>query len=112
MRDPEKNVYTVIGEGLIVRGEINCASNLKIEGRVNGNVVCLSLIVGKTGWISGDVSTEDVLVEGTIHGQIQSGTVELKDGSMLEGDISSHTLEMEHGATFAGSVHPAKDKIY
>lgn len=98
----------MIGEDLIVNGNISCKSDLMIEGRVEGNVSCTSLFVGKTGRITGDIATEDVLVEGTVLGMIKSRSVELKDGSTLEGDISSQTLAIDHGATFTGSVHPTK----
>jgi len=94
---------------MLVDGDINCKSDLIIEGRVEGNVSCVSLLVGKTGLVSGDISNEDVLVEGTVHGMIKSESVELKDGCTLEGDISSRTLMIDQGAIFTDSVQPAKD---
>jgi cytoskeletal protein CcmA (bactofilin family) len=106
MWDQEKKDCSVIGEDLIVNGDINCKSDLMIEGKIEGNVVCMSLFVGKSGRVTGDVNTEEVLIEGTIHGKITSGSVELKDGCILEGDISSKTLAVDHGATFTGSVKP------
>lgn len=99
----------MIGEDMIVTGNIECKSDLTVAGRVEGNITCVSLLVGKTGQIAGDISAEDVLVEGTIHGMIKSESIALKDGCMLEGDIASHTLSIEHGADFAGSVEPARD---
>ncbi|MFQ5626808.1 MAG: polymer-forming cytoskeletal protein, partial [Methyloligellaceae bacterium] len=109
MWNSEKNGRSMIGADLLVTGDIKCKSDLIIDGRVEGNVSCVSLLVGKTGLITGDISTEDVLVEGPVHGMIKSQRVELKDGCTLEGNISSRTLAIDHGATFAGSVRPAKD---
>ena len=109
MWNSEKKVCSKIGKDLLVNGDINCKSDLIIDGRVEGNVSCVSLLVSKTGLISGDISTEDVLVEGTIHGMIKSESVELKDGCTLEGNISSRTLAIDHGAIFTGSVRRAKD---
>ena len=109
MWDEDNKDGSVIGEDLIVTGNINSKSDLMIEGSVEGNVTCISLFVGKSGTITGDINTQDVLVEGTVHGMITSGSVELKDGCTLEGDISSKSLAIDHGAEFTGSVHPIKD---
>ncbi len=108
MLDSDNKDCSVIGEDLIVKGDIDSKSDLVIEGRVEGNVSCLSLIVGKSGTITGDVYTEAVVVEGTIHGMVTSENVELKDGCTLEGDISSVMLAIDHGAEFNGMVRPNK----
>ena len=109
MWDEDKKDCSVIGQDLIINGEIKCKSDLMIEGQVEGNISCVSLYVGKSGRIIGDINTDDVLVEGTIHGMINSGSVELKDGCILEGNISSQTLSIDHGAEFTGSVRNSKD---
>lgn len=79
IRDPENENCSVIGEDLIVQGNI-----------------------------TGDITTDDLLVEGYVHGMIQSDNVELKEGCKLEGDIAVQTLAMDHGAAFNGSVLPLK----
>lgn len=109
MWDHDNKDCSVIGQDLIVSGNIACKSDLMIEGRVEGNVACTSLFVGKTGRIMGDITSEDVLLEGSVQGMIHSRSVELKDGCSLEGDISSHTLAIDHGATFTGSVKPTSN---
>jgi cytoskeletal protein CcmA (bactofilin family) len=109
MWDNDNKDCSVIGEDLIVSGEIKCKSDLMVVGRVDGNISCVSLFVGKSGAVTGDITTEDVSVEGTVKGTISSGSVELRDGCKLEGDISSQTLSIDHGADFTGSVRPSKD---
>lgn len=109
MRDPENENCSVIGEDLIVQGNIICSSELMIEGQVVGDITCVSLMVGKSGNITGDITTDDLLVEGSVHGMIQSDNVELKEGCKLEGDIAVQTLAMDHGAAFNGSVLPLKN---
>ncbi len=111
MWSSEKKICSRIGKDLIINGDIHSKSYLVVEGRVEGNVSSISLHVGKTGLISGGIFTKDVIVEGTIHGMIESENVDLRDGCKLLGDIASHTLSMEHGAVFNGAVKPNKDKI-
>ena len=110
MRDLENKKCSVIGEGLVVQGNIICNSDLMIEGQVEGNISCVSLLVRKSGNVTGDITTEELLVEGRVHGKIRSDTVELKDGCTCEGKIASQTLAMDHGAIFTGSALPLKKK--
>lgn len=112
MWDPDNKNCSVIGEGLIVQGNVKSKSNLKIEGDVEGNVSCVSLLVGKSGSVKGDITTQDALIEGTVHGMIRSGIVELKDGSKLEGDVTSKTLAVDHGAVFTGFAQPIKSNSH
>ncbi len=109
MWDQDNSDGSVIGEDLIVTGNINCKSDLLIVGNVEGNISCVSLLVGESGKVNGDITSENVIVEGTISGMITSGSVELKDGCTLEGDITSSTLAIDHGAEFSGSVRPGKE---
>ncbi len=109
MWDQDNNNGSVIGEDLIVAGDINCKSDLLIVGNVEGNISCVSLHIGKSGKVTGDITTEDIIVEGTINGKVTSGSVELKEGCAVEGDITSKSLAIDHGAGFTGSVCPGKD---
>jgi cytoskeletal protein CcmA (bactofilin family) len=104
MWNPENKDVSVIGEDLVVNGNINCKCDLMIEGRVEGNVSCTSLLVSRCGRIIGDISSESVLLEGSVQGMINSRSVELKEGCLLLGDIASQTLAVDHGANFTGSV--------
>ena len=108
MWDQDNKNCSVIGEDLVVQGDISCNSDLMIEGQVEGNISCVSLFVGKSGNVTGDITTDDLLVAGNVHGKIQSDSVELKEGCTLEGDISSQTLAMDHGAIFTGYALPVK----
>lgn len=109
MRDKDHKDHSVIGEDLVIDGNLSCKSDLLIEGNVEGNISCMSLYVGRTGKVTGDISSDQASIEGAVQGMIKSGGVELKDGCTLEGDIESQTLAMDHGAAFTGSVRPTKD---
>ncbi|MHA1164848.1 MAG: bactofilin family protein [Alphaproteobacteria bacterium] len=110
MRELENSNCSVIGEDLIIQGNVTCSRDLMIEGQVEGDISCVSLLVGKSGDITGNIATDDLLIEGRVHGMIKSDNVELKNGCTLEGDIAAQTLAMDHGAVFTGSVLPVKKK--
>ena len=102
--EDDKKERSTIGEDLVVDGNITCKSDLLIEGNVEGNVTCVALHVGKSGYVTGDIKSEETRIEGRVIGMIRSRSVELKDGCTLEGDIESQTLAVDHGAGFTGSV--------
>ena len=99
----------MIGEDLVVDGNITCKSDLLIEGNVDGNVSCVALRVGRTGRVTGDIKSDETQIEGRVVGMVKSRSVELKEGCILEGDIESQTLAVDHGASFSGAVKPTGD---
>lgn len=110
MWDQDNTSGSVIGEDLIVTGDIKSKSDLLIIGNVEGNITCVTLLVGKSGKVNGDITSENLVIEGGIQGMVSSASVELKDGCSVEGDITSSSLSIDHGAEFIGSVRPGKDK--
>ena len=53
---------SIIGKDLTITGDVTSKGELRIDGRVQGNVHCLSLILGENPEIKGDVKAEDVLI--------------------------------------------------
>lgn len=110
MWDEENKSNSVIGEDLVVTGNILCKSGLLIQGEVEGNVTCTHLQVSNSGRVTGDISTEDALIEGAVNGSITSRKVDLREGCVMEGDIASESLSIDHGANFTGSAKPRKSQ--
>ena len=57
---------STIGEDLTITGDVTSKGELRIDGRVQGNVDCLSLILGENSEIKGDVKAEEVLIRGRL----------------------------------------------
>jgi cytoskeletal protein CcmA (bactofilin family) len=61
-----------IGEDLAITGDVTSKGELRIDGRVQGNVHCLSLILGENSEIKGDVKAEEVLIRGRLIGSVRA----------------------------------------
>ncbi|MDA0194759.1 MAG: polymer-forming cytoskeletal protein [Bacteroidetes bacterium] len=94
----------IIGKGTIVNGDLETFGNIRIEGKMIGNLKTKSkLIIGHSSEIGGNVVAQNADVEGTINGNIEvSEILCLKTTAVINGDISTNKLIVESGAVFNG----------
>lgn len=105
----EQNISTLIGEGCVINGHIRAKDYVRIDGMLEGNVtVDLGLILGEKGVINGDVKAQEIIVHGTVNGNLYSEKLEIKFSGRIKGAISTQKIEMEEGAVYNGSIsmHP------
>jgi cytoskeletal protein CcmA (bactofilin family) len=93
---------TVIGDGLKIFGNVTAEGLIEINGQIEGDLQCTSLIVSPKGRIVGSITAEQVAVNGRVEGPIQGGDVVLKSEAHVVGDIHHQTLTIEKGAYFDG----------
>jgi cytoskeletal protein CcmA (bactofilin family) len=97
---------TVIAEGLKIVGNVTAEGLVEIDGQIEGELTCTTLIISRNGHIKGPIHAEQLVVDGTVEGPVQGGNVVLKSQAHVVGDIRHHSLAMEMGAFFDGrSVH-------
>ena len=98
------NSSNTIGKGTTVEGNIETYGNLRVDGRVVGNIVTKSkLVLGQTSQVDGNILTQNAEVFGEIKGKIEvSDLLVLKASSVVHGDILTNKLVVETGATFNG----------
>jgi cytoskeletal protein CcmA (bactofilin family) len=97
-------MQSVLGEGSRFDGTGRVAGMLRVDGSWEGALdVAETLVVGKTGVVSGDVRARNVVVCGRVIGTITATeSVELQKGCRLEGDIQTRTFVVEEGVFFQG----------
>jgi cytoskeletal protein CcmA (bactofilin family) len=93
---------TVIAEGLKIVGSVTAEGLVEVNGQIEGELYCASLIVSPKGRICGGVQAERVVVHGSVEGPIQGGEVVLKPHAHVVGDIQHQSLAVESGAYFDG----------
>jgi cytoskeletal protein CcmA (bactofilin family) len=97
---------TVIGNTIVVDGEISGDEALVIQGTVKGKISLKeSLFIEGTGVVEADIETQNVDVAGQVTGNIlASDKVELKSDCRVVGDIKSPRILIADGASFKGNV--------
>jgi len=98
------NARNIIGKGTQVNGDMETFGNIRIEGKMIGNLKTKSkLIIGHSSEVEGNVTAQNADVEGIINGNIEvSEILCLKATAVINGDISTNKLIVEDGAVFNG----------
>ncbi|MEJ2117014.1 MAG: polymer-forming cytoskeletal protein [Alphaproteobacteria bacterium] len=108
---PERMAPSIIGEDLTVTGNVLSKGEVQVDGQIQGDVHCSSLIVGEKAQITGGIVAEDVVVRGQVMGSIRGVRVTLQASSHVEGDIFHQSLAIEQGAFFEGKSRRSEDPI-
>jgi cytoskeletal protein CcmA (bactofilin family) len=93
---------TIIAEGLKIVGSVTAEGLVEVNGHIEGDLHCTSLVVSPKASISGGVEAERVVVNGRVEGPIRGGEVVLKSRAHVVGDIQHQSLAIEAGAFFDG----------
>lgn len=99
------NSSNTIGKGTVLEGNIETYGNIRIEGKVIGNVKSKSKVaLGNSSNIQGNITAQNADIEGEVKGKIEiSELLVLKATAIINGDIVTGKLVVEPGAVFNGS---------
>lgn len=99
------NSSNVIGKGTTLEGNIETFGNIRIEGRVHGNIKSKAKIaLGNSSHVEGNITAQNADIEGTVKGKIDIAEIlVLKASAVVHGDISTGKLVVEPGAVFNGT---------
>jgi cytoskeletal protein CcmA (bactofilin family) len=106
-----KMVPSIIGEDLMIIGSVNSKGEIQVDGEIQGDIHCGSLLLGDKSQVMGNVIAEDVVVRGRVVGSIRGLRVTLQAQSHVEGDIFHQSLAIEQGAYFEGKSRRSDDPL-
>ena len=98
------NSSNIIGKGTIVSGSIETFGNIRVEGKVIGDIKTKSKAAfGHSSQVDGSVLAQNAEIAGHITGTIEvTEQLVLKATAIIDGDIITNKLLVESGATFNG----------
>src|SRR5271155_1270968 len=97
----------VLGKSVIVKGQIFSREDLTIDGEVEGTVELQEhrLTVGPNGKVLASVKAREIIVIGTIHGNVETtDKIDIRKEAKLVGDIRTARIVIEDGAYFKGNI--------
>ncbi|BDD06191.1 bactofilin family protein [Aureibacter tunicatorum] len=94
-----------IGRGTLLKGDIETEGNVRIEGKLVGNIKCQAKVV--IGVAEAHVDGNILAKNGEIHGQVDGviyieEMLVLRTGAKVNGEIYAKKLVIEAGAEFNG----------
>ncbi len=103
----------IIGEGSVLKGNFNSSGNIRLEGKVIGDISSSSKVAcGETSVVDGNVIAENAEIAGKVTGKVTiSELLILKSTASIDGDITTSNLIIESGASFNGSCSMGKEVI-
>ena len=93
---------TVIAKGLKIVGSVTAEGLVEVNGQIEGELRCSSLVIARGAHVTGTIAAERVVVDGKVEGPIHGGEVLLKSQAYVVGDIHHKSLAIEKGAYFEG----------
>jgi len=93
---------STIGEDLMIAGDVRSKGEIHLDGRVQGDVHCTSLVLGENSRLEGSVIAEDLVILGRLVGSVRALRVMLQSRSHVEADLLHNSLAIEQGAYFEG----------
>ncbi|MFM8743855.1 MAG: polymer-forming cytoskeletal protein, partial [Cytophagales bacterium] len=102
--DEISNSSNVIGKGTVLEGNIDTFGNIRIEGKIIGNIKSKSKVaLGNSSHVDGNISAQNADIEGEVKGKIDiAELLVLKSTAVIHGDIITGKLVVESGAIFNG----------
>ena len=108
----EKNTSTnlssslLIGESVIITGTVKAENEVTIQGSIDGDVDCHSVLVTKTGNIKGKLKAENIKVEGKVEGEINiNNLLEIHSSGSVNGKVFYGNIQIEEGGKLLGEIN-------
>ncbi len=107
-------IRSLVGEGMVVQGDIRFSEGLRNDGEVFGDVLAQGearsiLVISDNARVHGKVLASHVIINGEVKGPVHaSELLELQPKARVEGDVRYDILEMHPGALLEGELKSLK----
>lgn len=97
--------HNTLAYGTKVVGDIQAENDFRLDGSVEGTIICKGkIIIGTKGVMQGTMTCANADVMGTVKGKmVIADTLSLKSTARVEGEIITKTLSIEPQAVFSGT---------
>ena len=105
-------IDTLLGKTANLQGDLEFSGGLHLDGRVNGNVRSNAedggaLSVSESGFIEGNVEVTNIVMNGTVNGDMQARERLVLGGkARVNGNVHYGVIEMAPGAVITGKLVP------
>lgn len=93
---------SIIGADVRIVGNITTEGEMQIDGRVEGDISCKSLVIGASAHIVGEVKAHTIRIHGEVSGRLAADHVTIGRTGRVTGDICHGSLEIQSGAQVEG----------
>lgn len=98
-----RSTFSVIGSDVTVSGDIDASVDLHVDGRIEGDIRCATLIQASNSTIKGAISAEQARIAGRVEGSITAKELIVEASAKVIGDVTYEKLSIETGGHVEGS---------
>jgi len=111
-REKIKEVETIIGPSIKVKGNFNGQGNIVVEGSLEGSLKTNGdVFIGDKAKITASIEAHEARIGGEVNGNIKvKKYVEVAASAKIFGDIECSSISVEQGAIFNGKCSMVSEK--
>lgn len=98
------NAELHVPQGTVIRGDLSHPGTVVIAGTVLGNVSCRHLTINEKARIKGDVTAQELIIDGELSGAVSAPRIMFRPTSRVEGPVYCNWFKLEQGAYFEGRM--------
>jgi cytoskeletal protein CcmA (bactofilin family) len=96
------HTFSIIAADVEIIGNVNARVDLHIDGKVQGDVTCGSVVQGESSVISGKVTAESAKLSGKVEGSIEANDLVIEASARIVGDVVYNNLTIAPGGQVDG----------
>lgn len=101
----EMSGHAVIGEDLVIQGDVRNGGEVEVRGRVVGTLSAERVIIHPGGQVRGTLTADSADVRGHLEGRIRvKNLIDIGDGGVVQGDVRYGQLVLSPGGDLAADV--------
>lgn len=111
-KEPDHTAINLVGTGTVIKGEINSKGDIRVDGKVIGQMRSEGkIVIGNSGIVEGDIFCVNADFSGKVIGKADvKELLTLKASAVFLGDIITNKLAIEPGAKFSGTCSMDKEQ--
>ena len=99
---------SIIGTGMVVKGEVSGTQDLFVSGRIEGRVSIPGhhLTVKREGRLKAEVVARSIWIDGVVEGIFEAEEkIQLTEAGEVQGKLTAPKVVLEAGCRFRGSIN-------
>lgn len=100
------STFSVIGSDVTIKGDISASADLHVDGTIEGDIKCSSMVQGESSAINGAIVAESARISGVVTGSITAKELVVLKTARVDGDVHYDALTIEQGAQVDGRFAP------
>jgi len=106
----EKQSPTIIGAGCVFKGNIKADTTVQIHGTVEGDIKAETIIIGRGGHVTGEISAKTLFLHGKLDGPATVDVANVFSNAQMVGVLSYKTINITSNTGLECKLSKRKDK--